>query len=77
MKESTGSSILISEVPGSYGEITAGFSDQKRMQAQGMKLLSKSSALCGAPHKAEQATLGWLVQTGWLSDDASRRNRFH
>jgi len=26
---------------------------------------------------AEHATLGWLVQTGWLSGDASRRNRFH
>ncbi len=44
MKESTGSSIMITEIPGPYAEVTAGFSDQKRMQAQGMKLLSKSSA---------------------------------
>lgn len=43
MKESTGSSIMVSEIPGPYGEVASGFSDQKRMRAQGMKLLSKSS----------------------------------
>lgn len=44
MKESTGSSIMISEIPGPYAEVTAGFSDQVGMRAQGMELLSKSSA---------------------------------
>lgn len=44
MKESTGSSIMISEMPGAYAEVAAGFSDEKRMQAQGIKVLSKSSA---------------------------------
>jgi len=43
MEESTGSSIMVSEIPGPFGEVTAGFSDQQRMQAQGMKLLSRSS----------------------------------
>jgi hypothetical protein len=43
MNEATGSSIMVSEIPGPYGEVTAGFNDEKRMQAQGMTLLSKSS----------------------------------
>ncbi len=29
MKESTGSSIMVSEIPGPYGEVTAGFSNKK------------------------------------------------
>ncbi len=42
MNEATGSSIMVSEIPGPYGDVTAGFNDKKRMQAQGMTLLSKS-----------------------------------
>ena len=43
MNEATRSSIMVSEIPGPYGEVTAGFHDKKRMQAQGMTLLSNSS----------------------------------
>ncbi len=44
MKESTGSSIMVSEIPGPYAEVTAGFSDKRQMQARGMTLLGNSSA---------------------------------
>jgi len=69
MKESTGSSIMVSEIPGPFGEVTAGFSDQKRMQAQGMKLLSRSSTKVDG-HKAillhvEQSAYGTLFKK-WL-----------
>jgi hypothetical protein len=43
MKESTGSSIMVSEIPGPYAEVTAGFSDKRQMQARGMTLLGNSS----------------------------------
>jgi hypothetical protein len=43
MKESTGSSIMVSEIPGPYAEVTAGFSDKRQMQARGMTLLGSSS----------------------------------
>ncbi len=43
MKESTGSSIMVSEIPGPYAEVTAGFSDKRQMQARGMTLLDHSS----------------------------------
>ena len=43
MKESTGSSIMVSEIPAPYAEVTAGFSDKKQMQTRGMTLLSHSS----------------------------------
>jgi hypothetical protein len=43
MNEATGSFIMVTEISGPYGEVTAGFNNQKRMQAQGMTLLSKSS----------------------------------
>jgi len=69
MKESTGSSIMVSEIPGPFGEVTAGFSDQKRMQAQGMKLLSRSSTKVDG-YKAillhvEQSAYGTLFKK-WL-----------
>lgn len=43
MNESTGSSIMVSEIPGPYAEITAGFSDSRQMQTRGMTLLDHSS----------------------------------
>ncbi len=43
MNEATASSIMISEIPGPYGEITEGLCDKNQLQTQGMKLLSKSS----------------------------------
>nr|NJM02486.1 hypothetical protein [Desulfobacula sp.] len=43
MNEATSSSIVVSEIPGPYAEATAGFNDSKRMQAQSMALLSRSS----------------------------------
>jgi len=44
MKESTGSSIMVSEILGPYAEVTAGFSDKRQMQARGTTLLDNSSA---------------------------------
>ena len=69
MKESTGSSIMVSEIPGPLGKVTAGFSDQKRMQAKGMKLLSRSSTEVDG-YKAillhvEQSAYGTLFKK-WL-----------
>ena len=69
MKESTGSSIMVSEIPGPFGEVTAGFSDPRRMQAQGMKLLSRSSTKVDG-YKAmllhiEQSAYGTLFKK-WL-----------
>lgn len=43
MKESTGSSIMVSEIPGPYSAVTAGFSDKRQMQARGMTLIGNSS----------------------------------
>jgi len=42
MNETTGSTIMISEMPGPFQEVTAGFSNPKSMQAKGMKLLNRS-----------------------------------
>lgn len=75
MKESTGSSIMISEIPGPYGEVTAGFSDHKRMQAQGMKLLSKLSVKVNG-HAAmllhvEQSAYGTLFRKWLVAVDRS------
>ena len=69
MQQATGSSIVVSEIPGPFGEVTAGFSDQQRMQAQGMKLLSRSSARVDG-HEAillhvEQFAYGTLFKK-WL-----------
>lgn len=43
MDEATGSSIMITEIPGPYGEVTAGFEDTSVLQARGMKVLDRSS----------------------------------
>lgn len=42
MNEATGSSIMVSEIPGPYLEVARGVSDEKRLQAKGMKLLDSS-----------------------------------
>ena len=42
MKESTGSSIMVSEIPRPYIEVTSGFSNKRQMQARGMTLLDHS-----------------------------------
>lgn len=42
VNESTGASIIISDIPSPYGEVIAGFSDPKRMRTQGLKLISKA-----------------------------------
>lgn len=42
INEAIGSSIMISEIPGLYKKVTAGFSDSIRLQTQGMKLLSRT-----------------------------------
>ncbi|QUW04118.1 hypothetical protein J8C06_13810 [Chloracidobacterium validum] len=43
MKKSTGSSIMVSELPGPYVEVTAAFTNKKQMQNRGMTLLDHSS----------------------------------
>ena len=75
MKESTGSSIMISEIPGPYNEATSSFSDQKRIQAQGMKLLNKSSVKVDGQTAMllhlEQPAYGTLFKKWLLADDRS------
>lgn len=43
MNKAIGSSIIVSDIPGPYDEVTVGFNDKRRMKAKGMTLLSKSS----------------------------------
>lgn len=43
---SEGSSIMVTEIPGPYSKVTAGF-DQEHMATRGMKLMNKSSAPVG------------------------------
>ena len=40
----TGASIAISEIPGPFAEVAAGFADASRMQAQGMTLIGQADA---------------------------------
>ena len=73
MNESTRSSIMISEIPGPYAEVTAGFHDPKRLHAQGMKLLGQSAANVDG-HAAlllqiEQAAYGTLFRKWLLAVD--------
>ena len=43
MKKETGSSIVVTEIPGPYEKVTADFRDKEKMQAGGMTLLDHSS----------------------------------
>lgn len=75
MKEATGSSIMITEIPGPYVEATAGFSDQKRMQSQRMNLLSKAAVKVDG-HVAmllqvEQSAYGTLFRKWLVAVDQS------
>ena len=47
MNETNGSSIMVTEFPGPYAEVTKGFSDVQKMQARGMNILEKSSITVG------------------------------
>jgi len=80
MNEATGSSIMVSEIPGPFGEATAGFSDEKRLQAQGMKLLSKSSVkvdgLAGMLLHVEQPAYGTLFRKWIVALDRSGATTF-
>jgi hypothetical protein len=75
MKESTGSSIMVSEIPGPFREVTAGFSDPQRMQAQGMTLLSRSSTEVDGHEAillhAEQSAYGTLFKKWLVAVDRS------
>ena len=37
--DSSGASIMVTEIPGPFGEVTAGFSDPQRLQPRGMELI--------------------------------------
>lgn len=71
MKESTGSSIMVSEIPGPYAEVTAGFSDKRQMQARGMTLLGSSSAKVDGQKamllEVEQSAYGTLFRKWMLA----------
>lgn len=71
MKESTGSSIMVSEVPGPYAEVTAGFSDKRQMQAQGMTILDHSLVKVDGQRamllNVEQSAYGTLFQKWMLA----------
>lgn len=75
MNEATGSSIMVSEIPGPYSEVTAGFNDKKRMQAQGMSLLGKSSVklngYTGMLLHVEQPAYGTLFNKWMVAVDRS------
>ncbi len=75
MYEATGSSIMVTEIPGPYVEVTAGFNDKKRMQAQGISLLSKSSVKVdghtGMLLHIEQSAHGILFKKWMLAVDRS------
>lgn len=75
MNEASRSSIMISEIPAPFGEITAGFSDKKRMQAQGMALLNKSSVKIdshtGMLLHVEQPAYGTLFKKWMVAVDRS------
>lgn len=75
MHEATHSSIMISEIPGPYGEVTAGFNDKKRMQTQGMVLLNTSSVKVdghnGMLLHVEQSAYGTLFKKWMVAVDRS------
>lgn len=71
MKESTGSSIMVSEIPGPYSEVTAGFSDKRQMQARGMTLIGNSSVTVDGQKamllEVEQPAYGTLFRKWMLA----------
>ena len=73
MMASTGSSIVINEVPAPYLEATAGLSDPERVQAQGMSVLSRSSVKVDGRYAmllhVEQAAYGTLFRKWLLAVD--------
>lgn len=75
MNESTHSSIMISEIRGPYREVTAGFNDKKRMQAQGMVLLNMTSVKVdghnGMLLHLEQPAYGTLFKKWMVAVDRS------
>jgi hypothetical protein len=75
MNEATGSSIMVSEIPRPYREVTAGFQDKKRMQAQGMTLLGKSSIIVdghtGMLFQVQQPAYGTLFRKLMVAVDRS------
>ena len=78
--EATSSSIVVSELPGPYAEVTTGFNDSARMQAQGMTLLSKSSVKVDG-HTAmllhiEQPAYGTIFRKWIVVLDRSRATTF-
>ena len=42
MNATTGASIVVTDIPGAFREVTAGFHDPARMQAQGMEVLDRT-----------------------------------
>ena len=75
MNEATGSSIMVSEIPGPYAEVTAGFADHNRMRAQGISLLSKThvkiNGLSGMLLHVEQTAYGTLFKKWMVAVDRS------
>lgn len=73
MKESTGSSIMVSEIDGPYVEVTAGFSDKRQMQARGMTLLEHLSVKVDGQQamllNVEQPAYGMLFRKWMLVVD--------
>lgn len=75
MNEAIGASIMISEIPGPFVEATGGFNDPKRLQAQGMRLLNKSSIIVGGRSAIlldiEQPAYGTMFKKWLLAVDRS------
>ena len=75
MLESTGSSIMVTEVPGPYAEVTRGLTDQKSLQNQGIKLLNNSPVTVAGQTamllQVEQSEYGTLFKKWILAIDRS------
>lgn len=75
MNEAIGASIMISEIPGPFIEATGGFDDPKKIEAQGMKLLNKSSVMAGGRSAIlldiEQFAYGTMFKKWLLAVDRS------
>lgn len=73
MKDAISASIVVTEIPGPYAEVVSGFDNKDRLEAQGIKLLSKTpikiDGHTGMLLKAEQPAYGKLFRKWMLVAD--------
>ncbi len=75
MHEGLGASIMITELPGPFAQVTAGFDDPKRMEARGMTVLQQTpvqvGGLGGTLLHIRQAVQGLVFKKWILAADRS------